>query len=149
MSDKPDWRQEAERRLRARGHRAGGARTAVVEQLAQLDCCVSAQELLDELHGTNRRVGLASVYRALDLLHELELTQRVDLGDGEARFEKVTPQGDHHHHAICDACGSVTPFEDDKVEAAIDQLAVRLGHLPRSHDLVLRGRCPGCAEGAA
>ena len=38
--------------------------------------------------------------------------QRVDVGGGGALIEPVVPGGGHHHHAVCDRCGTLTPFED-------------------------------------
>ena len=45
--------------------------------------------------------------------------QRVEVGDGGARFEAVVPGGEHHHHAVCERCGRLTPFEDEDLERAI------------------------------
>jgi Fur family ferric uptake transcriptional regulator len=90
-------------------------------------------------------VGTASVYRALDLLHSAGLVQRVELGDGGARYEALIPGGDHHHHVVCDRCGRITPFEDRALERAIDRLGTRLHHRVSGHEIVLRGECPRCA----
>jgi Fur family ferric uptake transcriptional regulator len=143
-----DWAEDARTTLRDSGHRAGGARDAVVELLAKQSCCVSAQQIADELRGGERAIGLASVYRALDVLHDLALVQRVDLGDGELRYEPVLPGGEHHHHAVCDRCGKVTPFEDPKLESAIERLESKLDHSVKAHELVIHGACRRCAPGA-
>jgi Fur family ferric uptake transcriptional regulator len=113
--------------------------------LSGQSCCVSAQEIADELRGGKRPTGRASVYRALDVLHGLALVQRVDLGDGELRYEPVLPGGEHHHHAVCDTCGQVTPFDDPKLESAIHRLSGRLGHSMKAHELVIHGDCARCA----
>ena len=139
------WAASANEALREAGHRAGGARGAVVELLAQQSCCLSAQEIADELRGEGTGVGLASVYRALDLLHEMALVQRVDLGDGGARYEPIRPGGEHHHHAVCDRCGRVTAFEDERLEGDLERLAGRLKHSIRAHEVVIHGACRRCA----
>src|SRR3954452_13816021 len=95
------WETAARQTLTEAGHRAGGARHAVVGLLARQTCCISAQEISDRLRDSGTDIGLASVYRALDLLHELRLVQRVAFGDGSYRFEPVAPGGEHHHHAVC------------------------------------------------
>lgn len=140
------WRTKAELSIESSGRRAGGARIAVVELLAEQDCCLSAQEIVDRLRVRGQIVGIASVYRALELLAEMALIQRVETGDGGARFEAVIPGGDHHHHAICDSCGSVTPFEDASLERAIDRLGGRLDHAVTTHDVVIHGECARCAS---
>ena len=140
-----EWAESAQRALNDAGHRAGGARGAVVELLAGQSCCLSAQEITEQLRGSGTKVGLASVYRALDLLHEMALVQRVDLGDGGARFEPILPGGEHHHHAVCDRCGRVTAFEDERLESDLERLGRRLKHSIRAHELVIHGACRRCA----
>src|SRR5262245_38372930 len=110
------WERSARTKLSAAGHRAGGAREAVVALLARQDCCLSAQEISERLRESGTNVGTASIYRALDLLRELGLVQRVEFEAGGARFEPIVPGGEHHHHAVCDRCGRVTVFEDDRLE---------------------------------
>ena len=103
------WAEHASRTLAAAGHRSGGARAEVIELLAEQHCCISAQRVHDRLRGDGRSVGLASVYRALELLAAHGLVHRIDR-DGVAHFEPAHPGGEHHHHAICDACGRVDTF---------------------------------------
>jgi len=143
---KNDWGQHARDSLSGAGHRSGGAREAVVELLARQSCCLSAQEISDELRGAGAGVGQASVYRALDLLHEMGLVQRVEIGDGGARYEPMLPGGEHHHHAVCETCGRVTAFEDEKLERALERLSGRLRHSMRAHDIVIRGDCSRCTR---
>jgi Fur family ferric uptake transcriptional regulator len=139
-----DWTAHALARVAEAGHRSGGARRAVIESLAEEDCCRSAQEIFDELRADGRRVGIASVYRVLDLLVGLGLVQRVDLGGGTARYERALPGGEHHHHLVCVDCGEVRPFEDDRLEAALEGTARASDFTVEGHDVVLRGRCPDC-----
>jgi Fur family transcriptional regulator, ferric uptake regulator len=139
------WSEQAQRALSDAGHRAGGARRAVVELLAGQSCCLSAQEISDELREEGTDVGLASVYRALDLLHEMGLVQRVEIGDGGSRYEPIMPGGEHHHHAVCDTCGRVTAFEDERLERTLERLAGRLHHSMSGHDIVIHGDCPLCS----
>ena len=138
------WTETALERLRASSGRSGSARRAVVELLGGQGCCLSAQEIHEELRSSGARVGIASVYRAVEGLDALGLVQRVDLGDGLARFEPAHPGGDHHHHLVCDDCGRVEPFEDPSLEAAIARVADGRGYAVAAHDVVLRGACEDC-----
>ncbi len=138
------WTEHASAGLRAAGHRSGGARRTVVDYLGRQSCCLSAQEIFDGVRSDGGSVGIASVYRVLDLLDELRLVQRVDIGDGVARFEAAQPGGDHHHHLVCDDCGRVEPFADAALERALVQVADRLGYEIEGHDVVLRGACGTC-----
>jgi Fur family transcriptional regulator, ferric uptake regulator len=144
-----EWSDHAVAELRRVGHRRGGARTAIVELLAEQDCCLTAQEIFDRLRAGDRRVGIASVYRALDLLVSLRLVQRIDFGGGVARYEPVHPDGDHHHHLVCGDCGKVVAFEDERLEGELERLAGDLGYVVDGHDVVLRGACGDCAASAA
>ena len=142
-----EWERAARTALKDGGHRAGGARGAVVSLLGRQDCCLSAHEISQELHNSGSDIGIASVYRALELLHDMGLVQRVEFGEGVARFERVIPGGEHHHHAVCDRCGRVTPFEDESLERHLDRLARSLKHSMSGHDLVIHGECRRCARG--
>ncbi|MGH3066259.1 MAG: Fur family transcriptional regulator [Gaiellaceae bacterium] len=141
------WSEVALLRFRESSGRSGGARRAVVELLGRQGCCLSAQEVHDRLRADGSRVGIASVYRALEGLDGLGLVQRVDLGDGVSRFEPALPGGDHHHHLVCGDCGKVEPFEDLTLEAAIDRIADGRGYTVAAHDVVLRGACEDCRPG--
>jgi Fur family ferric uptake transcriptional regulator len=141
-----DWIERAEADLRAAGHRASGPRSAVLVLIGNQECVLSAREIADELRAGGREVGVATVYRTLELLESLRLVQRLDVGGGSARFEPALPGGEHHHHhLVCDRCGRVTPFDDAKLERAIADLGRRLDHSVGDHDVILRGECPRCA----
>ena len=137
------WSDHALECLRESGYRSGGARRTVVEYLDGQDCCLSAQETHERLAAAGARVGIASVYRVLDLLAAEGLLTRVDLGDGLARYEPARP-GSHHHHLVCGDCGKVEAFEDDALERELTRVAGRLGYAMDAHDVVLRGACDDC-----
>jgi Fur family transcriptional regulator, ferric uptake regulator len=144
QASETDWEAAVRAALKKSGHRAGGARGAVVSFLGHQHCCLSAHEISQELHESGGDVGIASIYRALELLHGMGLVQRVEFGEGTARYEPVIPGGEHHHHAVCEKCGRVTPFEDERLERQLERLAGRLKHSMRGHDLIIRGECPRC-----
>jgi Fur family ferric uptake transcriptional regulator len=141
------WSGHALERVARAGHRSGGARRAVIESLAAQDCCRSAQEIFDQLRDEGRAVGIASVYRVLDLLVSLGLVQRLDLGGGMARYEPAMPGGEHHHHVVCVVCGEVRPFEDAGLERALDAAATAAELEVDGHDVILWGRCADCRTG--
>lgn len=140
------WAEHALTTLQAAGLRRGGARTAVVEALAQHNCAVTALELDDELRRRKPPVGRASIYRALEQFEELGLVQRIEMTRGTAAYERVDPDGHHHHHAICRQCGRMETFEDRDLEHAIDKVSGRMSFEISEHDVVLRGVCERCAN---
>jgi Fur family ferric uptake transcriptional regulator len=139
------WREHTLATLADAGYRRGGARTAIVELLAAQDCAITAQEIDERLRGGGRAVGRASVYRILEMLTELRLVQRIDVGQGVARYEPQQPGGDHHHHLVCDSCGAIAPFEDPTLEQAIERVSHRLQFEVDDHDVVLHGSCRACS----
>ena len=139
------WTDHALTTLEREGYRTGTARRTVVELLGRQDCCLSAKEITEALRDQGTEVGLASVYRALELLDALRLVQRLDAGEGVVRYEPADTGDGHHHHIVCERCGQVAAYEDEALERAIHELAARLSWDVDSHDVVLRGRCPGCA----
>ncbi|HEX8159556.1 MAG TPA: Fur family transcriptional regulator [Solirubrobacteraceae bacterium] len=134
-----EWLAHATVVLRGAGLRASAGRQAVVELLGRQSCLLTAQEIADELRAEGSAGSTATVYRALETLHELGLVRRFD-AEGLARYEPVHPSGDHHHHIVLEDSGDVIPFEDEELERVIAGLGERLGMVVTSHDVILRAR---------
>ena len=107
-------------------------------------CALTALDIEAELRRGDHRVGLASVYRTLELLAELKLVGRLETGQGGARYEPLLPSGEHHHHLVCDRCGKVIPFDDADLEATMERLARKVRFDVAEHDVVLHGACGSC-----
>jgi Fur family ferric uptake transcriptional regulator len=142
------WTEATIASLRSRGHRNGGARRAVIELLGRQRCCLTAQEIFDQLRTEGRRVGIASVYRTLEQLIRDGFVQRIDIGAATSRFEPIHRNGEHHHHLVCDDCGKVEAFADDELERTLRKVERRTGYSVAGHDVVLRGACHDCAAPA-
>jgi Fur family transcriptional regulator, ferric uptake regulator len=143
-----DWPEHAVGALSEAGYRSSAPREEVIAALAELRCSVTAREIADLLRERGSGVGLASIYRALDLLDRHGLVQRFDVGEGVARYEPALPGGHHHHHLVCDSCGTVEPFEDDALEEAIHGLSGKTEFSIAAHDVTLHGECPSCRLGS-
>ena len=133
------WLTHANEVLRGAGLRSSAGRSAVVELLGRQSCLLTAQEIADRLRETHSAGSPATVYRALETLHELGLVRRFD-SDGVASYEPVDPSGDHHHHIVLEPSGDVVPFDDAELERAIAGIGQRLGLVVTSHEVILRGR---------
>jgi Fur family ferric uptake transcriptional regulator len=139
------WRDQVRLTLREAGLRRAEARERVVDLLAAEPCALSAVEIEEALRTQSRPAGRASIYRALELLVEHGLVERVAVGPGLARFERVLPGGEHHHHhLVCEHCGRLVAFDDPGLERAIDRLSDRLGVRVQHHEVLLRGACRDC-----
>lgn len=135
------WAERAKGRLNEAGFRSGAARRQVIELLEREDCALTALEIDRRLPS----VGRASVYRTLEQLEQLHLVHRVDVGGEGVAFERNDPGG-HHHHMVCERCGKLIPFSDPALERAIEGIGERAEFEITAHDVLLRGRCPGCRE---
>ncbi|WP_210494117.1 transcriptional repressor [Patulibacter sp. SYSU D01012] len=142
------WRRRAEERLSDAGYRRGGARTVLLDLLDEQRCARTVLEMEDDLRASDRAVGRASIYRVLDELEQLHLVQRIEVGQGIARYERIAPDH-HHHHLVCQRCGAVVPFTDEGLEQAIHRLSDGAGFEVTGHDVVLHGACAACREAAA
>jgi Fur family transcriptional regulator, ferric uptake regulator len=135
-----NWAEQASKRLDEAGYRSGAARRQVVELLAGEDCALTALEM-------DRRLpaGRASVYRTLEQLEALHLVQKIDIGGEAAGYERLDP-GEHHHHLVCEECGALEPFADQRLERAIAAISRASNFEVETHDVVLKGTCPVCAR---
>jgi Fur family ferric uptake transcriptional regulator len=85
---------------------------------------LSAEEIFMLVKQKSPDIGLATVYRTLDLLCELKIIEKLNFGDGVARYEFRTDEHPHHHHhLICLKCGSLSEIEDmlDELEARVER----------------------------
>lgn len=99
--------------------------------------------VLEGLHARDIAGDRSSVFRALSRLEEEGLVERVDLGDGVARYEAA---GTHHEHVRCERCGTVAAVPGcavDPVRAAVED---RTGFRLTGHQVVFIGVCPACAR---
>ena len=141
-----EWTDRAADLLTGAGYRRGGARRELLELMADQRCALSAFEIEDRLAAGPRKVSRASIYRILEELEAVGLVGRVDIGDGITRYEPVGRGQGHHHHLVCDRCGSLEPFTDAGLERAVARVAQRVPLEVSEHEIVLHGTCRTCAS---
>jgi len=83
------------------------------------------------------KISIATVYRTVRLLEDAGVIERLDFGDGRARFEETREE--HHHHLINVQTGEVTEFNSDELEAVKQRIARELGFELLGHRLELYG----------
>lgn len=105
---------------------------------------ISAQQIHQEARRIRRRIGLATVYRALAALSEAGLIETVSVEHGEAAYRLCSPV--HHHHFLCTSCGAVVEVSACGLRPVERKLADRYGVSVEDHDVTFRGRCTRCAE---
>lgn len=105
---------------------------------------LSAEDVFGIVKEIYPEIGLATIYRTLDLLSELEVLQRMDFGDGRSRYELNDGSVHHHHHLICIKCGKVLEFEDDLLESLEEAIAQKGNFKIIDHHLKFYGYCEEC-----
>ncbi len=124
----------------AAGKIRGGGYKATPQRLAVLAAVAAEQhQSLEGIRARCPEVGMVTVYRTLDLLSGLGLVRRLDLGSGP-RYELAE---DHHHHLVCEGCGSVTEFEQCPLDLR-SLLQVGEDFDVRTHTLEVYGTCSRC-----
>ena len=109
---------------------------------------MSAEDVYGILRDNNSEIGLATVYRALDLLSKLGILVQIDFGDGCARYELNTtdPKIHHHHHLICLKCKKVIEFEEDLLDDLEANISKKSGFEILNHEVKFFGYCKDCRE---
>ena len=128
--------------LEQAGYRLTRPRRAVAELIGRREAHFSAADLVADAERQRLGIGRATVFRALDVLVELGVVERIDLPSGEHAYVACEPV--HHHHVVCSGCGRTSEIDDRGLRSVVDDAARRTGWAIESHRLELFGRCPDC-----
>lgn len=110
---------------------------------------LTPEEIYEIVKEEHPEIGLATVYRTIQLLCQLELVEKVVLVDGIVRYEMAERgrgRAHHHHHIICLGCGNVESFEDDLLENLESAIAKKTGFEIVNHEVKFYGYCNKCKE---
>lgn len=91
-------------------------------------------------------VGLATVYRTIELLHQLGILQRINFGDGRSRYELNQEEVHRHHHMVCIRCGQVEEFTEDLLDDLEGRILAEKGFQVVDHELKFYGICRLCGR---
>lgn len=103
----------------------------------------SAEELYEEVKNINPDIGLATVYRTLELMCRLNITHRLDFDSTYKRYE-LNLEGHHHHHLICLECGKIIEFNDNVLEDFEGHLEKEYDFNILDHRIKFYGKCSKC-----
>ncbi|KRM89694.1 ferric uptake regulation protein [Liquorilactobacillus vini DSM 20605] len=106
---------------------------------------LSAEELFALVKEDEPEIGLATVYRTVEVLAELKIVNRVTFEDGMTRYDLRTSDNGHfHHHLLCQKCGKVQEIHEDLLTDVEKQVWQRFGFKVLDHRLTLMGICQDC-----
>lgn len=138
--------------LREKGLKVTSQRLMVLNILsAHGDEHLTVEEIYDLAKEESPEIGLATIYRTVQVLLELHVIERVTFDDGFARYElngEETGSGHRHHHAICTQCGKVYSLETDLLDTLEKQVFESLGFEVTDHEVKLYGLCSACRRKA-
>lgn len=129
-------------RLQASGYRLTSPLRVIVEILATATRALGPMDLFDLGRREYPKMGLVTVYRALDKLEELGLVQRVHQANGCHAYLRAA--NGHEHILLCTRCGRVVYFAGDDLSALIASVSQQSGFTIQEHWLQLHGLCANC-----
>ncbi|MFI5358525.1 MAG: Fur family transcriptional regulator [Halanaerobiales bacterium] len=103
----------------------------------------SAEELYAEVKKINPDIGLATVYRTLELMCQLGIAHQLDFDSNYKRYE-LSLEGEHHHHLICVECGKIVEFTDEDMEDFEKRLEKDYDFRIIDHNIKVFGYCKEC-----
>ena len=124
-------------RCAARGLRMTEQRRVVAEVLDAATDHPDVEELYVRASARDPKISIATVYRTVNLFEEAGIIERLEFGDGRARYEDA--ERDHHDHLIDMTSGEVIEFVDPEIEALQERIAEKLGYRLMGHRLELYG----------
>lgn len=124
-------------RCEAKGLRMTGQRRTIARVLQASDDHPDVEELYARASAADSGISIATVYRTVKLFEEAGILEKLEFGDGRARYEDA--ERDHHDHLIDMNSGEVIEFVDPEIEELQERIAARLGYTLKGHKLELYG----------
>jgi Fur family ferric uptake transcriptional regulator len=126
-------------------------REVILNLLSRTSKHLSAKDIYTALHSVYPGIGLTTVYRTLDLLAKAGLITKLDIGEGQSRYElKSDEKEEHHHHLICTQCGRIIDYKDfldeelELVKKTEKTLARKYNFTVHDHNIEFYGLCDKC-----
>ncbi len=131
-------------------HRLTPQRRLVLEIfLENRDGHLSAEEVYQLSREKKGEIGLATIYRTLELLEALGLLHKINFGDGRSRYELVPvdySEHHHHHHLVCLVCGGILEVEEDLLHQLEELIEAKHNFCIVNHNLQFFGYCSRCQQ---
>ncbi|MFE3449108.1 Fur family transcriptional regulator [Nonomuraea sp. NPDC059194] len=122
-------------------------RDAVHDTLRRSDGFRSAQDVYAEMRSDGAKIGLTTVYRALQALADGGKVDVLRTDDGESVY-RACASGDHHHHLVCRHCGHTVEVAGPDVERWAEAVGADHGFTEVTHTVEVFGTCASCSAAA-
>ncbi|MCM0648766.1 transcriptional repressor [Clostridium swellfunianum] len=142
----PSEIEKLKQNLKEKGYKLTPQRRAIVDIIIQnAGSHLTTEELYDLVKEDCPEIGLATVYRTVQLLEELGVVSKLDLNDGCYRYELVREDENHqHHHLICSQCGKVIEVQGDLLEVLEHEIEGKYDFKIENHSVKFYGTCSEC-----
>jgi Fur family ferric uptake transcriptional regulator len=129
-------------KLNEKGYRMTPQRMMILSVIEDTQEHISAEEIFAKVLATYPHVNISTVYRTLELLKKLGLVTETDLGGGRFRYHPA--EKGHHHHLICQECGSITDLDESELFPLQESLLAKYKFIADMKHLAIMGRCTKC-----
>ncbi|MDO3409570.1 Fur family transcriptional regulator [Saccharibacillus sp. CPCC 101409] len=132
--------------LQSKGYKLTPQREATVRVLLENEeDHLSAEDVFMLVKEKAPEIGLATVYRTLELLSEMHVVEKLNFGDGVSRYDlRGESNKHHHHHLICVQCGSMDEIREDWLLPLEERLENEYRFTVLDHRLDFQGICHRC-----
>lgn len=134
-------------KLKETGFKITPQRRAIVEILLKNNHThLSSEEIYDLVREDCPEIGLATVYRTMQLLDEIGAISKLNLDDGCIRYEICLNKDDshNHHHLICKKCGKIMEAKEDLLDSIESEIQKLYNFEILDHDVKFYGLCEDC-----
>lgn len=136
-----------EGKLKRRGYKLTPQRRATLEVLINNQSKhLSTEDVYDLAKGKTPNVGLATIYRTLQLFNDFNIIKKLNFNDGCYRYELNKDQRHQHHHLICVKCGKVYEFDDNLLEGLQEKINKDNNFTVKDHMIKFYGYCKKCYD---
>lgn len=138
---------DVEEKLKARECKLTSRRESILRVLLEnKEKHLSAEEVYNLVKEKAPDVGLATVYRTLELFSDFDIIHSMDFGDGRKRYEygDGDSKSHHHHHVICVKCGKILELDEDLLDELEFRVSRKLDFEVHNHQLKIFGHCKDC-----
>ena len=131
-------------RLKDKGYRLTPQRAMILSAIESTDSHISAEEIYVQVAAAFPQVNISTVYRTLELLRRLGLVYEIDVGEGRIRYHPESKG--HHHHLVCQKCGSIIDLDEATLYSLKDALLQRYNFSAELRHMAISGLCEDCRK---
>lgn len=138
--------EEISNKLKRAGYKLTPQRAVTVETLIESNNeLLTAEEIFIKVKHKNPSIGLATVYRTLDMLHELEVVKKIPFRDGMSRFDLVKTSNEQQpFYLLCQSCGQIEEIKESILEDSEKRIEQAHQFKITTYHLTFHGICKDC-----